>query len=616
MHKEMQRRRKAREKERRQEEMQRQQNNRERKERQRRQREMVGKARATQSRVVKISDMEHFEKTMLDPSKKVYRTHCLMMFVSNKNAEKKGDEEIYFPYPFAGEAGNDNAYDSMLQIAKVRFNTQTDLTRLFRSKSQRNTPHIIFARKGNAVGNFQTFHPKRQVDVHGEFKEWVESLLDIQATIVNRHSLPVDFVVMRDGHIILDESLIPNYQSSLSLHARDRILAFDKRLDTFPGATRRVNGNIIANANAKGVLLLDAVVTSDNTFTIQPKRCYDLSVQCQAWTLTSRGKKNNQCQLHPEFMHHVCPYTCGVCSEHFASDLSYVVFHLPVHRFPAFLRGAVRSGRYFAEDVRNMCKLRKNAAVAFFVVGHLVPFNILLFQSDARSGSQLKQDGKEQTSNLIMVILDSAILLNAVTICAGMKWMMSTPVGGVPSWLKGFHGDFTGVARHPDVFMILLGMGVIASVYFKALRSCIKNGTMNSDRVVFFIEALLTVICAIVAGLSYRMSSDTMRALEWQTLWKYHKNAAFAVFGVGAFAGVAFLSLKRLSKPLQKKSVLPVILSNLIVLGAVSGMASIDPHFRADLMHVIEWRKNAAFAFVVFGMLTGKVVVTFLCRKS
>ena len=119
IHKEAQRRRKAREKERRQEEMQRQQNNRERKERQRRQREMVDKARATQSRIVKISDLEHFEKTMLDPSKKVYKTHCLMMFVSNKNAEKKGDEEIYFPYPFAGEAGNDNAYDSMLQIAKA-----------------------------------------------------------------------------------------------------------------------------------------------------------------------------------------------------------------------------------------------------------------------------------------------------------------------------------------------------------------------------------------------------------------------------------------------------------------------------------------------------------------
>jgi len=600
---EMQRRRRARDQERRQEGMRRQQHDRERAEHQRKKREMVDSGRKTQSRTVNVSNLEEFEKKMLDSSRK-YKTHCLIMFVANKDAEKKGEEEFYFPYPFAGEDGYHNPYESILQIAKVRFNAQTDLTRIFRAKSHTNTPHIILARKGDAVGNFQIFHPKRQkVDVHGEFKKWVESFLVIQATIANSHSLPVEFFIMRDGRVIYNESLSPNYQLSLSFRAGDRILAFDARLDTFPGATR-IKEKI---AKTKGVLLLDAVITSEGSYTIPKKRCYDLSTQCHDWTRTPRGKKNEQCQLNPEFMHHICPVTCGICSEHFASDLCYLAFHRPIHSFPSLLQSGVHSGRYFVDDIRNISKLRKNAAAAFFVVGLLVVFNIVLFKSAVRSSAQLKQSTKRSKSNLGMV-LDSTLLIVAVTMCAGMKWMMSTSFEGVPSWLMSFHGDFIVIARYPDLHMVLLGVSAIAGVYFRTLVSCIRNGSMDAHRILLFIATLLALTGAMFIYNEFR--SDT----RWKLLWRYRKNAAFVIVVIGAFAGVGIVSLKRLSNHLQNKSAIPLILSNLVVLAAASSLVSMDPHFKADLIHVIELRKNAGFAFVVCGILTGHTVVKVLCR--
>ena len=111
---EEQRQRRAREQQQRQEQMRRQQDERERKERLRMEREMIQKARAAQSRMAKISSLDNLERKMLDPSRKVYGTHCLIMFVANKNAERKGEEELYFPYPFTGEG-----YEGMIQVAKA-----------------------------------------------------------------------------------------------------------------------------------------------------------------------------------------------------------------------------------------------------------------------------------------------------------------------------------------------------------------------------------------------------------------------------------------------------------------------------------------------------------------
>lgn len=105
------------------------------------------------------------------------------MFVSNKHAEKVGEEEIHFPYPFAGEVGqqqhqqkkkNNNPYANVLQVTKIRFNSQTDLTQHFGAVLNSNTPHIIFGKKGNDMSTFEVFNLQSEtrtgLSAHNQFK--------------------------------------------------------------------------------------------------------------------------------------------------------------------------------------------------------------------------------------------------------------------------------------------------------------------------------------------------------------------------------------------------------------------------------------------------------------
>jgi len=190
--------------------------------------------------------------------------------------------------------------------------------------------------------------------------------------------------------------------------------------------------------------------------------------------------------------------------------------------------------------------------------------------------------------------------------------MISNSVRAMPLWLRGFHRDLVGVARYPDIFMLLLIIGVITFAYIKGLQSSMKNGKLAREEQLFFITALVALVASILTALSFNISSDAMQAIRWQNLWRYHKNAAFFVFVVGIVGAAAFVSLQRLSKPLRKISVSPAILMNLVVLSAIGVLASNIPHFQVDLMHVLKLRKNAAFSFVVAGVLSGQVLIEFL----
>ena len=110
--------RQAKERERKQAATRRAQKEQEKKDRLKRQREMVKNAKALDHLVMKLSTIDQFEKAMLvsDNHGAHYKQHSILMFVSNKNAEKMGEEEYYFPYPFAGEEGD---YAGLIQVAKV-----------------------------------------------------------------------------------------------------------------------------------------------------------------------------------------------------------------------------------------------------------------------------------------------------------------------------------------------------------------------------------------------------------------------------------------------------------------------------------------------------------------
>lgn len=187
----------------------------------------------------------------------------------------------------------------------------------------------------NAASVFNSSHKaKSEDDLY-----WILGVKKRTATIddlYKRHidDVPRRHIPIRIHHPMQMKIFDSGYQQSyLSLHAGDRIFAFDTRLDTFPGATRASFHDVLVRA--KEVLLLDVVVTTDTAFMIHTRHCVDLSTRCHGWTLTRRGSDNGQCALNPEFMHNICPYTCGVCNERRYWTLN--IFHRPLHMFPQCL---------------------------------------------------------------------------------------------------------------------------------------------------------------------------------------------------------------------------------------------------------------------------------------
>ena len=451
---------------------------------------------------------------------------------------------------------------------------------------------------------------------HAELASWVRPLSLIQAKVLNRHALPIDVFVMREKQVIFyHEALKSHYQIPIPnvIRPGDRILAFDSRVDNYPGGVR-IHEKI---RSAAGVFLMDAIASHDGIYTVEHKKCYDLSSQCQDWFKhAGTGRKNNQCMANPEFMHHICPLSCGVCSEHVFSDVSYMVFHSPIHKFPKVLRGSVHGGRFFMEDVHSIVKLRKNAAAAFYVVGMLVTFNIALLKTLRRvkrpsimSNSQSSSVGETMLNTYLAVVLDILLVSVAAALGIAMKWIVSTSARKVPFWLKSFHGDFARVAKDSDICMVLFTIGIVASVYLKAFLGTTMNRKMNVTKIGVFIAALLALVAAILGVLSYMMSSNISRVVRWKHVWEFRKNAATVIVTAGLFGGAGLMSLKRLLGRTHKTAMLPLIFSNTMVLGAVWGLASLDKNFAKDLHHVFKMRKNAAFAFVLLGILTGKLAV-------
>ena len=320
----------------------------------------------------------------------------------------------------------------------------------------------------------------------------------------------------------------------------------------------------------KGALLLDTIVTttSDNTYSINSSRCYDLSTQCRDWAAIPRGQNNGQCDLNPEFMHHICPHTCGVCSDRFTSDVFYLALQRPVHSFPAIFQSSVRAWRSLVHDIGNTSRLSGNTSTAFLALGLIVAFSIIMFKSTInvvattreKSHSQpTEQRNKASNVDMISVLdqrlniaLDSILILLLATVFASFTWMTETPPDEVPLWLLGIRSDLVGVSSFSDIFTLLLTAGLFSGAYIQSLLHCTKCGDMNAEKLNVFTFAFWTLLSAMLTLLAAVMNYNTLLLVQWRYLRRHHKNAAFLAVTIGGLAGVALVSLHRLSMHLQK----------------------------------------------------------------
>jgi len=625
---------------------------------QRKHNDLLHKSKVTSSRMIKLSTLDEFttQFTIIDTNNKkrrAYNTNILLLFVGNKHIEKKAIEEYYFPYPFTGEVvGNSksNQYEDILKVVKVRYNTETELTRLFHipnNSKNNNNPYILFVKKGDTIGRYQKFIPPRHrtqsssIDIHNEYIKWVKSQLTIQISIGNRYSLPVYIFIIRNNNSIIHDNdiLNSNYQRTLTnIQVGDQIYAFDTRLDLYQGNNNnnRQQRTSVSNyilAKTKSVLLLDEVVTSSKSeYTISTNRkCYDLSTSCYDWTHTPNGLMNKQCIINPEFYHNICPYTCGICTPTntniniYYQDVIYMMYHKPIHTIqPRVIQRLVILVREISIDFENIIRLRKNSAVTFFGIGLLLALNILLYKSSGSTSSSSRESGSRDDSpnntktihgnnnnNIYNTLYEITLILLSLNISIAFYWFTQTNRIGLPFIiLQNFHRNLSSIITNRyNLFKLILGSGIVSGTYARYLLCWFGTGSLLDD--ILMIILLVLLMCVRITIMHYMKRYNKYFGIQYNQIWMYNKNVVVVVFIVGCVVGIGFISLWRVvsQRSIRKRVSLPLVVLNLTVVSIVGSLALMDTHFTNDLLHVLELRKNAAFGFTLLGIISGMVVV-------
>ena len=488
-----------------------------------------------------------------------------------------------------------------LSWIQVRYNSPTLLTQQFQAPRTSDNPHFVFAKKGDQLHKYYIFHPKKYrgiSDLHENWKHWVQSLLQVRGVIVNRHSLPVTILILRDETIVhIHNHLASDFEIELSFHSGDRVLAFDSRLDNFPGGRRQHNDKILQHASS--IAILDTTVTSNREYVILHKTCYDLSTQCYEWALSRRGRIS-QCHQNPEFMHQICPCTCEVCTDDMLSDAKYVLFHYPNHKMPLLLGGLIRVIRVFFDDMSAIVEVSLISVAVFLVFGFLLAFNIIFFGNATTSPGSI---GSYKESKPILTTSDHLVLFSSISVCCGVKAFLSTQRNLIPLWLRTFHSDFTTVASDPELYVVLVIVGVILYVYAKTVVSFMMKDDVNNKDIAFFTSI---VVLGVGAGLGFIVSivkKDLDSTLQWSLLWNYRKNAAFAFVGLGILVGASFMPLQKLSKHID--NIVVLVIPNLFVLGGIVCLSKFDQSIYSDLEHAAINHMILTFALVLCGMVVG-----------
>lgn len=427
----------------------------------------------------------------------------------------------------------------------------------------------------------------------------MQSLLLIRGVIVNRHPLPITLFILRDGRIEhLHEHLKSGFEIELNLHPDDRIVAFDSRLDNYPGGRRHNNEKIIQHSER--IAIFNTIVTSKPEYVISSKKCYDLSTQCFEWSMTMRGRPS-QCYQNPEFMHNICPYTCGVCSDSILSDMSYFIFHYPEHKIPSIIRGAVQTIRAFFKDTVDIFQVNKSSAAVLLVIGLLLAFNIVFFETATKSSVDARIDTKVKVT-----MWDISVLAFTLGVCYGLKLFVSARDYMIPKWLGSFHRDFSRVGGETDMYMWLILAGILAYVYITTVVTFMMNENINTSDIAFFITIMASSVAAVLGFVYFVVGKSADSVIRWNHLWDYRKNAALAFIVVGSLIGTAFTPIQKVLRHVVTAENFGVLLiPNLFVLGGITCLSSFDPNIYADLIHTLDSNKIEALVLVFCGVILG-----------
>ena len=564
-------------------------------------REMLAKAKNVQHNVIRLTSLDELEDLILDRNEQRLQKHLFMVFVANKKIEKLVDDDLLFPYPFAGMGQNDVRWEDVVQPVKVRYNNASDLTNFFKVPSKpQDKPFIVFGKKGDRLDQFQIFAFKgnKYSDSHLLLQQWVTNFLQARVEFENQHYNLVELFLLVDGKKKLLRTLSPGHRFTHTFTTTEQVYAVDERVGAFPGAGSNRNGG---KDTPESVMLGKWTISSDGHILIQTKKCFDMSEMCQDWLAIFGPQK---CDRDVEFMHTICPLTCGVCSEGPASFLTYALLHSRIQTWPKGLQGSIQFVRVFRPDAAHVLEFRKNAAAAFIILGFLIGVNLVVVAATLLHISHSKTTTAPSPVSKASRFMDTIFLLgiNAAGYC-----FFTGANGPDAAWFPVLMQDLDHMLTwHTDLLLGLPVAGFVLSIAVQhwLLQAPVTMGSLKS-------RAMHLAVSILVASgfLAYILMSEQIskgRATRYRHVWYFRKNIAFALLAAGTLLPSILGSIKRLVQTILAP-LGPVLWTCVLAYPAVYVLSE-DLVFMQDVGHVMDLRKNVAAVFCFVGIFLGVIV--------
>ena len=276
------------------------------------------KVREAQSRVMHVVSLAQLQTILLDEDDLTERS-LLMCFVTPGDVERMAEDELVFPYPFAGMSTQKIWWEDLLQTVQVKFHRGSELSRFFQVPSGEEInasgkPFFVFVDKGKPLSDFATFSTSNRKDM----ESWVWKQMHVEVTFVNQHEHPVELYWIHGGkgnHLVTLQPGDVRVENTMLSH---EFYARDDRVDRWDGSPGR---HKLSKNSAMGSwkILSDPVSEVDGNTIYIRSNCFDLSGHCEWWAAAPR----HECQRNPGFMNKTCQKTCEVCAiEHKSGDSS------------------------------------------------------------------------------------------------------------------------------------------------------------------------------------------------------------------------------------------------------------------------------------------------------
>lgn len=258
-----------------------------------------------QSRVLHVISLAQFQTIMLDDDDLLERN--VLICFTTPATETQADDEMVFPYPFAGMSSQGIWWEDLLQTVRIRFYRNSELSRFFNVSSDEanEKPVFIFAKRGlpltdELAKSLQRIHTSdRQA-----FETWVWERIQVQVKFVNQHNHPVEIYWVHGSRAHNKLILPPNESSTHTTMLSHEWYVRDARVDTQTNSPGRYKLTTDSSLGSWKILSDQ----SPQQLIIKGGQCFDLSGHCQFWEM-----HDGACRTNLGFMSTHCMKTCGVC---------------------------------------------------------------------------------------------------------------------------------------------------------------------------------------------------------------------------------------------------------------------------------------------------------------